>query len=34
MSEESLVKIMKIKILINHSYKEEAAEGWLIDLEY
>lgn len=34
MSEESLVRTTKIKILIHHSGKEEATGGWLLDLEY
>lgn len=29
MGEESLVKTLKIKNLINHSGKEEVTEGWL-----
>lgn len=33
MGEESLVKTMKIKNLINHSGEEEVTEGWLVDLE-
>jgi hypothetical protein len=34
MTEELLVRTMKIKLLIHHSGKEEATEGWLADLEY